>query len=768
MHRLIAGLIVAGIAVSGGIVLDSTPATAAGGPPIPPSWKDCVAFASTSGLDPFNEHFPCSVAEWDRYFDFTKARYAVGMPATPEPWEFSEFDDYWASIPGDMNDFLDERTKWMQEHERAVNEGRKPGTRTTVKPFTPSTSKPRAFMINVLGSVLKGATPEKWRREQLANEHRYNYSWDALNTEFGYSANTRGPDGELRPIPARGTGTYDDAVVDAYEQQATKGGKNGQPMVAAATKAGPVRKTVGALGEAALALTMMPVGFLFGNLATAVFGFDPDYGVCTQEPGVLRDVLANVAGADCNGWAMSAEANAAANNDVTPGFTSEWVCRARVPEQCFRVIGVGFSSKLSSGNIGVMGLEYTGGLVNTWSIQGRMAYDNLWRSLGVSESASGFNNITGACYDLFGPGRFCFSMQQPIGTHSDVLALRYGIAEDRIGGSTGMAVVAKDPDPARWLTCTIEGSDGHTYTAQSAAYRESSGRLAGAECPALPDGVRPTGVEIKGEGDGVPDQVMWQEDVTPEYAAWWDNYPECRTGACKLDLLIKPGDSSPAIASCFDAPDQCVNWFEDPDKEDTFQCRYGVHDVSLAECAVYSGVFKPERLTVGAPYSDPETGEWSGGQSSPSAANDLMNSPVQNPEVARECFASGWAAFNPVEWILTPIRCALEWAFVPRPAVVYLAGAELQNRFEHLAPGQLAAMIGDWSFTPNITGCSRTVNWTPTIGDQEPGTMVVWDFCDGSVMAPLGVIARTLTTCAFAVLVFVATKRAVAGMVDYR
>jgi hypothetical protein len=32
-----------------------------------------------------------------------------------------------------------------------------------------------------------------------------------------------------------------------------------------------------------------------------------------------------------------------------------------------------------------------------------------------------------------------------------------------------------------------------------------------------------------------------------------------------------------------------------------------------------------------------------------------------------ECFPSGWAALNPVEWVLKPVKCALVWAFVPPP-----------------------------------------------------------------------------------------------------
>lgn len=40
--------------------------------------------------------------------------------------------------------------------------------------------------------------------------------------------------------------------------------------------------------------------------------------------------------------------------------------------------------------------------------------------------------------------------------------------------------------------------------------------------------------------------------------------------------------------------------------------------------------------------------------------------PDGDPETtSSECFPSGWSAFNPVQWVLKPTKCALEWAFVP-------------------------------------------------------------------------------------------------------
>jgi hypothetical protein len=54
----------------------------------------------------------------------------------------------------------------------------------------------------------------------------------------------------------------------------------------------------------------------------------------------------------------------------------------------------------------------------------------------------------------------------------------------------------------------------------------------------------------------------------------------------------------------------------------------------------------------------------------------------EDPDAA-DCFPNGWGIFNPAEWVLKPVKCALVWAFVPSAATmtaVQTFGSDLINK----------------------------------------------------------------------------------------
>jgi hypothetical protein len=328
-------------------------------------------------------------------------------------------------------------------------------------------------------------------------------------------------------------------------------------------------------------------------------------------------------------------------------------------------------------------------------------------------------------------------------------------------GSTGIAPITESStDPDRFLECSVVGTDGNTYTAQSAAYKESGGKVAPPECPELPAGVTAESAKITEKGNGTANPTVWEQDVNPEYLEWWQAYPECRTGACKLDLINKK-DPAHAV-SCFDAPETCEEWFSEPNKTSSYECRYGTHLVDLTECYVYSGTFKPERISVGAPYSDPLTGEWSGGQNSGKPDRDAFGAPVQSPEVARSCNGMNVTGFDPVGFVMRPIQCALEWAFVPRPTVVQLELEKGNIAWSAKPPAVLAGVIGDWDFeTESVGGCSRSVTLFGATFD-------VWNFCPGASLEWVGTLSRLLISATLTVALIASIRRSIGGAVDYR
>ena len=171
-------------------------------------------------------------------------------------------------------------------------------------------------------------------------------------------------------------------------------------------------------------------------------------------------------------------------------------------------------------------------------------------------------------------------------------------------------------------------------------------------------------------------------------------------------------------------------------------------------------MFKKERIAVGAPYSDPLTGVWTGGQSSPTEADRLMGAPVRNPEAFRSCFGKGWAEFNPVEWVFTPIRCGYEWAFVPRPAVVGAQVVKLGSAWDHSAPVVVPAAVSSWSFVAPPNGCHGVMVDVFFLGPPFP----VLNACDGDVLAPLAKASFWFSTLAIIVLAVISLSRMVSRM----
>ena len=722
---------------------------------------------------------PCSRAMWDDYLDVLGEMKKRKLPMKPQPlipdsfdatgddWDPEMFDemypeDDFSEVWQDYDPANPDATPEAREHfDEEIDRKRK-----NPNPFRPSTSKPREFMINMLGSVLGDSMPDKWRAEQLANQHRYNHSWDGLAAQFGQDPANPNYVGE--------PDSYEDYVTRRTELEEF-GGTNGKKMSAPATKATAFRKGVNTAGGALGALMGLPFSFAIGNGITNILGIDSRGLVCgSVGDDVVGDLLSLVTGNECSSFWNTVEEfvpNEDADGEPVWGSlcASDGKCIELLAEKyvevrlaynwsnyhdyCFSVpFSAGNSYRLwyrtASGSgpgkdnpVGPGPIEYA-----PWG----QPVSNVSDTCGDVSGANGYLRIRRV---VSGPGGTQVPGSPPWITE---MAFSKSVSSPPAGSSPEWtSPVGGDDDPERSLVCTIEASDGHTYTQTSAAtYREGSGATASPECPALPDGVRPSHVQV----DDSLGNPLYDEDVTDAYADWWDTYPECREGACKLDL-IRTVSSYPV--SCFDLENECAEWFTDPDKADNYECHYGIHTVDLDECNVYSGVFQPGRISIGAPYADPTTGEWSGGQSSPAEAAEQMNADVQDPDRYRTCLDDGWAELNPVEWVLTPIKCALEWAFVPRPAVVNLEGYEMSQAWEKSPPGVLIGELSGWSFSIDATGCDGFTIELPYLGEQQ-----LFYACDGGG-AQLAAMVKPLTTLGVVIPGAIGIISMIGGVIGY-
>lgn len=620
------------------------------------------------------------------------------------------------------------------------------------EPFVPSDSKTRAFMLNVVGSVLKGATPDKWRREILANQNRYDFGLESLDVALNGGQQMNG---DYITNPS----SYDDHVIRAYEEQLA--GKNGsKPARPPATRAQKFEKVVGGVGGALAAVTSAQFGFSVGKGISEIIGYDPTAGLCEPnfEDGGL---IATLTGTDCSALALAPEY--VANSDFEPGVSWGTVCLP-AGSPCWTPLDYalhtdGFDRKAvvtignSTATTATFGPFY---MVLAPNSPGCTTSTSCRLSFNVTKETG--NTIYQKAVEVWGAGSFTHSNGSSIGPFpwTDALPVVEGFAN----GATSEVVPGTEipPDPERTLTCSITGTNGATYTETSLPYTEGGGSVATPTCPELPAGVTPQNYSVLENGPNGA-VSLYDEPTTPEYQAWLQAFPQCSYGACAMDLLdLRSGTP----VSCFDTGNACAEWFADPAKTTNYQCTNAGQPVVLNECYVYAVLFKPGQVEIGAPYADPETGIWSGGQSSPGASATLFGNTVQDPTRTRSCYGQGWAEFNPVEWIMQPVQCAIEWAFVPRQAVVALELAKANEAWETTPPGTVAAVVGTWTVDVGLDGCGGVpLTWR---GD----TVQMLDACPGTPLAPIASMSHLLSGVLFGIAGIWAVINIVASVIGYR
>jgi hypothetical protein len=330
-------------------------------------------------------------------------------------------------------------------------------------------------------------------------------------------------------------------------------------------------------------------------------------------------------------------------------------------------------------------------------------------------------------------------------------------------GATGTPIYQSTADPLRRLDCIITAS-GQTFTASSITFRESDGILPTPVCPDVPGGLVLENTEIRelNLDDGTW-LTLWSESTTPEFQAAGTLAPECANGTCMLDLR-KNG------VSCFQTPASCLDWFADPNKATNYSCHYGTHAVDLSECTVYAPAFSEEAVSTGDTLGDPETGDPLGAPagSSPGTDSGAFGNPAQDPEGERECFPTGWAIFNPVEWVMKPVGCALEWAFVPRPSVVNQKLEGIKVAWAASTLGTVATALGSMEFTApdGCSGIAVDMSWL-SLGGSSVGTFYLMPACPGDFFAGFASATKIIGYLAFTIAGIVGITRQIGRIFGY-
>lgn len=609
----------------------------------------------------------------------------------------------------------------------------------------PSPKSPRAYLINVLGKVLGPAAPTAWQRENIANANRFNWGWETLDAQLGGNVmngnylKQPGTIEEYRVLQAEqnwgraavGTGA------DRRNVRETRRDNIGGPFAAPATRAQKFGKVI---GGAAAAVTGAAIGFQVGQNVSEFFGLDVTTGLCSP---TFEDfgLIALMTGADCTPTLL--DPNYTPNGDYVPGWTGT---ACTVSGVCITFQGYAVNS---AGNYLHCYAGADSGNVTSWKV-------SQVSDMPAGGSYSSLSSSTPCAAQFPGSRVAGFT---PAAQPDDLLE---AFLFSRTGDPSAGPVLVKEAeeDPLRELTCSVLGTDGVTYTATSEPYRESEGALASPECPVLPPGVYPANVAVS---DGT--DVLYNEPATDEFLELVTEFAECMTGSCVQDLIHIPTGKSCAADDMLEV---CRDWFDDPNRSEKYQCTLAGRNVEIQNCFIYAGLFKPERIAAGAPYSDPLTGHWSGGKNAPDPSTVVLGSGVLDPDAPRSCFPTGWQVLNPVEWVMQPVQCALQWAFVPRPAVVEVEVARSENAWNETPLGTIPAAVSGWGLDATLTGCEGPPVDTGMFLPGEGGEVVYpMSACAGpsATWATVSTIALGLT---FSVLGVLAIIRQWGGVVGQR
>ena len=236
----------------------------------------------------------------------------------------------------------------------------------------------------------------------------------------------------------------------------------------------------------------------------------------------------------------------------------------------------------------------------------------------------------------------------------------------------------------------------------------------------------------------------------------------------------------------------CPNWVtQEQMTPDRFKCQYGPYPVPLTDCSAYrkpSEGVQPNRDDEGVPVPitaptlpagdvqplrDPATGttlpDWLS-----------VTNPSGSPSTQQQtgiCFPTGWGVLNPVEWVVLPVQCALQWAFVPRTTVMQTKLATIVTAWQLTPVGGIIAFVGDLRTSPpELHGCQGPhLNLTLPQLLPLPGTngepIVLDDYPLSACEEPVATLATWARVIGGAVMVWLAATgvvRHISGIVNAR
>lgn len=266
------------------------------------------------------------------------------------------------------------------------------------------------------------------------------------------------------------------------------------------------------------------------------------------------------------------------------------------------------------------------------------------------------------------------------------------------------------------VTCTIMATGASTVVVGTSSERGT------AQVPPCTGGSQPTGVEV---WSGPPGLLQQRDAVTIDQDVTRGTYPEC-IGGCRLTVSIDGVPCTVGAAACY-------NW--QAIGSDRLSCSWGPYSVSLGSCTDLAYAYRTGQTTY-----NPDTKTWVAanpqGQPDPNHAPNVVTQPNPNPNpdptpepdpdnpfgpqpAPSNCWA-GMISWNPLDWVYTPVKCALQWAFVPSPGAWAAQVSARSDTLRDTGVGSWLYAIGDSLdvlSSPGAGSCRGPAISFPVMGD---------------------------------------------------
>jgi hypothetical protein len=197
-------------------------------------------------------------------------------------------------------------------------------------------------------------------------------------------------------------------------------------------------------------------------------------------------------------------------------------------------------------------------------------------------------------------------------------------------------------------------------------------------CQAAYPGSVPVHVGVTGGWPGA-ERNGWSQDLTNPKT----QYPDCFAAdgtylnTCRVRVWINGQPCVNGMAGCYD-PDQYLQ--DHP--EATKACKWGPYTIPWKDCAPLKHHYGSDTATqtqtvtntdpaTGAPDPDPTSDTNTGKTTNQGLPTEGSNptAPRTTPDGntdpdSQSCWGTGWS-WNPVDWVVIPVKCSLLWAFKP-------------------------------------------------------------------------------------------------------